>query len=145
MSQATPTRPKPTTAGKPPAAPKTKRIVNIPLLAVSLAVIVVGGGLAGLWHRYQSNQVADTFMQRATALEEAGKWPEAANYFARYLQLEPADTDARLRLLAAVEKSDASGPGRYRLVTLLYQTLGELPERDDLRLKLAEQLLSLHD
>ena len=145
MSQAAPTRPRPTATAKSAIAPKTRRIVNIRLLLVSLAVIVVCGVLAGLWHHYQSSQVAGTFLQHATALEEEGKWPQAANYLARYLQLEPADTDARLRLLAAVEKSDATGPGRYRLVALLYQTLGELPERDDLRRKLAEQLLTLQD
>lgn len=145
MSQAAPTRPRPTTTTKAAAAPKTRRIVNIRLLVISLAVAAVGGIAGWVWHHYQSNQVAGTFLQRAAVLEQEGKWPQAANYFAHYLQLEPTDTNARLRLVAAVEKSDPTGPGRYRLVTLLYQTLGELPKRDDLRLKLAQQLLSLQE
>ncbi len=48
-----------------------------------------------------------------------------------------------MRLIDAVEKSATEGPGRYRLESLLYQTLGTLPDREDLRLKLAQLLFDL--
>jgi len=144
-AQTTPAKPRPHAPIKARETKKTRRIVNIRLLVISLLVVVGCGLLGFLWHRHQASQVAGTLLQRATTLEQQEKWPEAASYLGRYLQLEPTDAEVRVRLIAAVEKSAVTGPGRYRLVSLLYQTLGALPERDDLRLKLAQQLLDLQD
>jgi tetratricopeptide (TPR) repeat protein len=145
MPQAAPTQRRPEASKMATRQRSTRRIVNFPLLMTTVVALGVLGSIALALHRYQSGKTAATFLQRATALEAEEKWPAAAGYLGRYLQLEPADVDARLRLISAVEKSATSGPGRYRLVSLLYQTLGALPERNDLRLKLAQQLLDLHD
>lgn len=145
MAQAVPFQHRPEATGRVSQQRSTRRIVNVPLLISSVVTVGVLGSIALALHHYQSGKTAATFLQRATALEDEQKWPQAAGYLGRYLQLEPTDLDARLRLISAVEKSATSGPGRYRLVSLLYQTLGNLPERNDLRLKLAQQLLDLHD
>jgi Tfp pilus assembly protein PilF len=135
----------------PPIRPKaklarqTRRIVNVRLLVLSLLILVVAGVLGYFWHEYQSQRVAGMLLDRAESLEREEKWAEASNYLTRYLQVEPADTAARLRLVDAVERSSAAGPGKRRLGSLLYQTLGTSPEREDLRLKLAQTLLDLRD
>jgi hypothetical protein len=130
---------------KAKAIRKTKRILNVRLLVVSLVLLGVCCAVGYLWHRHQAGQVAGSLLQRATALEQEEKWPEAAGYLSRYLRLEPGDTEARVRLITAVEQSGNTGPRGVRLVSLLYETLGSMPERGDLRLKLAQQLLDLQD
>jgi predicted Zn-dependent protease len=95
------------------------------------------------WLSYRSNQVANVFEQRATLLEQEGHWQEAASYLSRYLQLSPADAEARVRLVEAVEHTVTTGRQRRYLLGLLYEAMGFLPDRHDLRLKLAEQLLEV--
>jgi predicted Zn-dependent protease len=129
------------TAPRAKVARKVRRIVNMRLLSVSLIVAVCGGLLTYMWHRRQERQVAATLLQRAATLEQQEKWPEAAGYLTRYLQVKPDDSEARLQLIKAIEKSTDIGAGRYRLVSLLYQTLGIYPDREDLRLQLAQILL----
>src|SRR5688500_4745265 len=111
-----------------------KRIVNVRLLTTS-AVVVVTAGLGGwFWYGYQANSVAGVLDQRAASLEKQGHWRDAAGYLSRYLQLKPDDHGARLRLIQAAEQSAETWPQRRQLIGLLYQTLGRLPHRDDLRL-----------
>ncbi len=145
MTQTATTEAPPQSPPRPKVRRKVRRIVNVRLLIASALVVLVGGVAGYFWHRHQSNQVAGSLLERATSLEQEEKWPEAVEYLARYLQVAPADTDARLRLIEAVEKSDPPGSANYRLVSLLYQSLGTLPERDDLRLKLAQLLLDRQD
>jgi tetratricopeptide (TPR) repeat protein len=115
--------------------------LNTPLLIGSAVVLIVAGGSAFAVHQYFANQIAATFLQRAATLEREQNWIAASAYLGRYLQLEPADLDARLRLLAAVENSSTTPRGRNRLISLLYQMVGSLPERTDLRVKLVDQLM----
>ncbi len=122
-----------------------RRVLNLRLLVVSLAI----GGvvcLAGYgWYRYRRSQVATVFEMRAAALEKEGAWSDAVGYLERYLQLKPDDIDAHVRLVAAMEHSAQSVHQRRNLIGLLYQTLGLSPERHDLRLKLASQLFDAGD
>jgi len=120
----------------------TRRTLNTPLLLASLAALVVAGGTALAVHSYFASRIASTFLQRAATLEEEQNWTAATAYLGRYLQLEPSDLEARLRLLSAVEKSATDPAGQRRLVSLLYQMTGSLPERIDLKVKLVEQLLA---
>ena len=124
---------------------KTQRILNVRLLVISLVAMAACCAVGYLWHDYRASQVAGTLLQRATSLEQDEKWGEAAGYLSRYLQLEPSDTDVRVRLISAVERSADTAARRYRLVTLLYESVGSFPKRTDLRLKLAQQLLDMRD
>lgn len=136
------------TPPRPSASPRkvnrrnTRRVLNTPLLLGSIAVVALGGGIALGVHHYFSSQIATTFLQRATVLEQEEDWSAASVYFARYLQMEPADLEVRLRLLNAVEESATNEVGQRRLVSMLYQLTGSLPERIDLRQKLVEQLIA---
>lgn len=119
----------------------TRRALNTPLLLGSIILLAVVGGTALAVHQYFASQIAATFLQRAETLEKEENWVSASAYLGRYLQLNPADLDARMRLLTAVENSATTDPGRNRLTSLLYQMVGSLPDRTDLRAKLVEQLL----
>jgi predicted Zn-dependent protease len=121
-----------------------KRVVNVRLLVASTLIMVIVALAGWFWYLYQSKNVTKVLEQRAAALEKAEKWSEAAGYLSRYLQLEPNDVDGLLRLVHAVERTAETAPQRRRFIQLLYQTLGQLPTRDDLRLKLASQLLEVN-
>ena len=124
---------------------RARRVLNLRLLLVSVA-IGSALSLAGYgWYRYRYGQVAKAMVQRAAGLEKDGEWQKSAGYLNRYLQLRPDDLDARLRLVEAVEHSAQTDQQRKYLLGLLYQTLGLVPDRHDLRLKLANQLLASQD
>jgi tetratricopeptide (TPR) repeat protein len=124
---------------------RVRRILNLRLLLASLAVVCVFCVLGYVWYKYRYRQVAIVIEQRAAKLEQEGQWRDAAGYLKRYLQFNPDDVNARVRLVEAVEKSPRSLPQQHYLQGLLYQTLGLQPERHDLRLKLANQLLDSGD
>lgn len=124
---------------------RVRRILNLRLLIASLAVVCVFCVLGYVWYKYRYRQVAIVVEQRAAQLEQEGQWRDAAGYLRRYLQFNPDDVNARVRLVEAVEKSPRSLQQQHYLQGLLYQTLGLQPERHDLRLKLANQLLDSGD
>ena len=124
---------------------RTKRQVNLRLLLVSAVILATVCPLGYLWYAYRINKVGAALLQRASSLEQQGQWPEAAEYLSRYTQFEPTDMDARVRLVGVVEHIAATAPQQRHLVALLYDTLGHVPDRTELRVKLAQQLLQLQD
>ncbi len=72
-------------------------------------------------------------------------WGRAGEYWQRYLWLEPEDIDARLELIKAYRQNITTPRDRRRLTSILYYTIGRAPERIELRLQLAENLLELGD
>ena len=118
------------------------RQLNVPLLLFSLtlfAVLLVAGKF---WHTHKKLQLADAFLQRADQLESEEKWPQAMTYLQRYLWINPDDLDKRLQLIDVFEKGVQSPRDQKRLSSMLYELLGLIPERTDLRLRLAKSFLA---
>ena len=116
-------------------------MLNVRLLAITLVLFAICLPAGALWYRYQKTQTGDTLLNRAIALQESGKWPEAMAYFQRYLILQPNDLEARLKLVEVFARQAETPSSNRRLVALLYQTLGLAPKEEGLQLQLAETLL----
>lgn len=124
------------------------RVLNVRLLGVTCAIVAAAFVGGYFWYVHRLERVTDSFLVRAETLEDDGKWSEAAFYLRRYLQINPAaenSRDIRVRLIHALEQDASSPAQRRQLVALLYEALGQFNEfeRDDLRIKLAEQHLEL--
>jgi len=122
-----------------------RRQLNIPLLLCSIAGVAIFLGAGKYWHEHKKLQLADVFLQRAEDLESQEKWPQAMAYLQRYLWIKPDDLDKRLQIIDLFEKGLQTPRDRSRLSTMLYEMLGLVPQRLDLRLRLAENLLALRD
>jgi tetratricopeptide (TPR) repeat protein len=118
-----------------------KRVLNVRLLAATLAVAAVLGGIGYWWYSARLGQVGKTLLQRASDTKEKGEWRESARYLLQYIRLEPKDLDARVLLVEALEKTTVTVPQHRQLISLLYEIVGLMPARNDLRVKLADALL----
>ncbi len=76
----------------------------------------------------------------AETLAQQKDWRGAAGYLQRYLQLNPANVDARIKLADAI--STFAPEQHERLVTLRRELVGLAQDRPDLHLKLAQELLA---
>ena len=122
------------------AKSKRRRVVNLPLLASSAAVVVICAALGAWRYSMASTAAARSFLSRAETFEREGNWSEAAELLQRYLMVRPDDVEARRRLtLAIYESADAPGQ-QQRAITALYQSVGQHPDDSGLRVKLAELL-----
>ena len=120
------------------------RIVNVRLLVTTVVVIGISVPMFLFWYRYQVNQTAHAFLNRAAQLEENAQWKEAAANLARYLQFHPDNVEQRLRLVTDLSRVEPQTPrSRRRLTVALYEVLGLAPDRHDMRLLLADNLLQL--
>lgn len=124
---------------------KRRRVVNGRLLAITLAVIAIVAPTSYLWYKYQLGKTADSLLARAGQHEELRDWSQAASYYQRYLLLEPDDTKTLVRMVDAYAAGQPTPRRIRRLTSLLYRVLGRVPDRHDLRLMLAENLLKLGD
>jgi tetratricopeptide (TPR) repeat protein len=125
---------------------RLRRQVNVPLLAVTVVLVSMLAGGGYLLYQHQQGQLTESLLNRAEALKSKEEWGKAAGYYQRYLWLNPDDFDARVALLDAVEQSVATPRDRWRLISMLYETIGLDPsKRIDLRLRLAENLLEWGD
>ena len=122
-----------------------RHVLNMRLLLITVVSIAVIAAVMLLWYRYRRGQMATVLLDRAEQLEGERNWSEATSYYQRSLLLNPDDTETLLRLVGAYAKQEQT-PGRMdRLTRLLYQALGRVPDRDDLRRILAENLLQMGD
>lgn len=122
------------------AKSRRRRGLNVPLFSWSIAAVVVIAAIGAWRYKTASTAAARSFLSRAESFEKEGKWSEAAELLQRYLMVRPDDVDARRRLtLAIYESADAPGQ-RPRAITALYQSVGQHPDDNKLRVKLAELL-----
>jgi tetratricopeptide (TPR) repeat protein len=117
--------------------------VNRRLLLLTLVILAAILPLTSLWYKHRVRQTSSALLSRAEQLEQQGNWTEATSYYQRYLLLEPENTPALVRMAEAFGKLEPTPNRLSRLNNLLYRALGRAPERDDLRLRLAENLLRL--
>ena len=123
--------------------PQTQRVLNLPLLIVTLIVLAMGGPTLYFWHKHQVGGTAQSFLDRATSLEAEDRLDDAAVNLDRYLQLRPDDGDARARLAETYDRSPQGKRNPLATIKLYYRAVGMLPERSDLRGRLAELLLEV--
>jgi tetratricopeptide (TPR) repeat protein len=136
---------------KGPKAPLRVRQWNVPLLAGTLIAGVILAPLGYVWRGYQVRRTSDAFVERAAAHEAQNDWRTAATYLHRYLQLNPDDAAAWIRLAEAFDRSGSDGRRKARAIELHYVALGiiaapEQPEEiraqeQKLRHRLVELLL----
>jgi tetratricopeptide (TPR) repeat protein len=115
--------------------------VNVRLLVGTIVAIVLAAVLGYAWYQYRLGQTAQAILARAEKLDQDGEWGQAAAYYQRYLITDPANTDVLVQLIEVLNRGELTAGKFYQLNNLLYRTLGQLPEREDLRLMLAENLL----
>ena len=120
---------------------RRKRVVNLRVLIVTLAVIGIFGPSAYWWYRFQVWQSASALLQRASGFENNQQWAKAATSLQRYVLLRPDDVSARTRFVKAYAHVALTNQAKRRLTALLYEALGREPERQDLRQMLSENLL----
>lgn len=121
--------------------PSTQRILDRPFLVKSLVLaIVLGGALAGI-HRYQVYRLSGNLRAEANRNRETGNFGREARMLYSYLQLHPGDPDVLADLAVATDHSGTSTGTARSAIQWYYQSLGHLPDRVDLRGRLAELLL----
>ncbi|MHB8974107.1 MAG: tetratricopeptide repeat protein [Pirellulaceae bacterium] len=136
----------PEASGRPP---KKKRILNVPLLVITLVVVAVLAPAAYFWHDFQLKRTATSLLDRADVAEKDQDWGTAADYVQRYLRLVPDDLTAQVRLTQTYDKSAKDYGRKQRAIDLYYETLGIVQESSEpseiaaLRGRLVELLLEL--
>ena len=72
--------------------------VNVRFVMITLAVLMVSGGVVYLVHGYQTDRYASFFSERAGKAESEGRVADAVQDLNLYLGLEPNDFQAQARL-----------------------------------------------
>jgi tetratricopeptide (TPR) repeat protein len=109
------------------------RKVNVKVLVWLVGTLAVSSAGVHFLHAYQVHHHAGSLFEQAERAQEGGKFREAADYLARYLAYQPADTGALVRYALLLDKL-ADGPGaHYRAFALLEQAVRREPDRGDLR------------
>ncbi len=102
------------------------------LLKLVLVALGLGGSLAGA-HALQARRIPDALRRQADRSADAGKTDAAISYLRQYLEFEPADVDAHVRLIDLVRTRATTGRGLNELVFLYDKVLRLDPDRDDTR------------
>ena len=124
---------------------KVRRQLNVWLLAGTAVMVAVFAPAAHFWHGSRVARLGEVFLERAAEREEEGAWQEASQNLTRYLQLQPDDASARVRLATVFDRAADSPQQRARSRDLHYHALGVAPPEDQpaLRRRLGQLLLSL--
>jgi len=133
----------PTLRSRVAKADRSRRryVVNQKVLLITVALLILGTPSVYFWYKHQLSKTSHALLVRAEQLEQEKEWSKATSYYQRYLLLEPEDTEAIVRMVEAYAKGQSTPNRIARLTRMLYQALGHSPERTDLRLLLAENLL----
>ncbi len=119
-------------------AGRIKKVANLRMLGLTLIVLAFIVPVAYAWHAYQVFRTSTALLEHAEALEEEGKWGEAAGYLDRYLQILPNDMSVRIRLAEDFDKSAADPARKVRAIQRYHILLGKLGDAfpaDQKRLK----------
>src|SRR5262245_20164651 len=116
--------------------------VNWLLLAISAAVVLLVGGGAFLIHKWQLSHLSTTMLSRAEELSGQKQYQDAYKLLQQYTRLRPDDPNGRVLAATVFDKGGQEVGPRGKAIQLYYQALGLLPDRIDLRQRLAELLLT---
>src|SRR5260370_42186322 len=99
--------------------------LNVKLLVwVAALSVLLGLGVVGL-HSFQTGRIADALLWQARHAEEEEQLDVAAKFRARYLELEPGDTEERAHLgrIFADPKMATTARGYQRALFVLEQVV----------------------
>jgi tetratricopeptide (TPR) repeat protein len=113
--------------------PQKRWMLNVRLLAKTLVAVLLLSPAAYFWHAHQLQRNAAVFLDRAASLEAEGNSAEAAENLFRYLQLNPDDVEARIRLAKNFGRSAKTRAEKSRAVQLFALAIGLAPDQVDLR------------
>jgi cellulose synthase operon protein C len=111
-------------------------------LALLLGTLVLGGGVFGV-HYLQYHRIARALFAQSERASEEGKTPRQVEYLKRYLEFNPLDIEAKIKLAGLwAGPAFANNIGaRNRAVRLLDEVLGKAEDRPDLRRLLVKTAL----
>jgi tetratricopeptide (TPR) repeat protein len=119
--------------------------LNVKLLiwVAALSVLLAIGTVA--LHSFQTSRIARALLWQAQHAEAEEQLDVAAKFLARYLELEPGDTEERARLgrILADPKMATTARGYQRALFVLEQVVTREPEREDSRRLLARMAMNL--
>lgn len=118
-----------------------RRMLNVPLLLISLATVAAAIPAVYFWHGYQTERTSSSLLDRAAKYEKDGNFESAAAYLHRFIQMHPGDADVRVRLAKVYDRSAGDPARKKRAVELYFQAIGLTPDDVDLRKRQAELLL----
>ncbi|MFO0947846.1 MAG: tetratricopeptide repeat protein [Planctomycetota bacterium] len=125
----------------PPPRPeedRRSRVPNLPLLVATVALILFVTPIILFAHRVQMIRVKGMYLEAANTAIDRQKWVDAERHLRNYLAIEPDDGGVLARLAYVVDKGAYSWSARLRSVSLYSQALDRLPQRNDLRVRIAE-------
>ncbi|MBN9520003.1 tetratricopeptide repeat protein [bacterium] len=102
------------------------------LLKLVLVVLGLAGTLAAA-HALQARRIPDALRRQADLTAENGKTDAAIRYLRQYLEFEPDDIEAHVRLVELIKSRATGGRGQNELVFLYDKILRLDPDRDDTR------------
>jgi tetratricopeptide (TPR) repeat protein len=114
---------------------KVRKVLNTRLLAWTLIVLAIVGPAVYLIFRWQISHTAKAIRDQAEAYCKEEKWPQAADYYFRYLELNPHDSQARIQLAETYARAFPGSRRRDRTIDLFYQALGVAPPEQQARLR----------
>ncbi len=120
------------------------RQVNWLVLIVTAIAIAVGGTGAFFLRDYQLQRTAQSYWDRALALEANGDGKQAAAYLFRYARFCPNDGEVRVKLARIYDDNSQTSEEKWRTAELYYEAIGFAKDEDrlSLRRRLAELLLA---
>jgi tetratricopeptide (TPR) repeat protein len=122
-----------------------RKRLNLRFALYLTASLLVLGTATHFLHGYQLRRNAAVLRDRAEQAERDGRLDLAADYFGRYVALEPGDTptQARFALLLADEKLLKSPQARFRAMLALEKVLYSNPDRHDVRRRVVRLAMDL--
>ena len=115
------------------------RRLNRRLLTVTLLILAVGVPGVYFWHQYQLRRLCTSLLTYADRMESEQRWNDAANALYRYWRIRP-EAEVVGRLAVAYDHA-AVRRDRPGVVSSYQRAVGLLPQRWDLRSRLAELLV----
>jgi tetratricopeptide (TPR) repeat protein len=117
--------------------------INFRLLLWTVIIALVLGASFYVVRSFQVRRSAVALFERAQQLEAEGDLPSAANSLFRYLKFYPDDGSARVLLAQVFDKTALTIGAKQRATEHYFAALTYFPDRNDLRVRLAELLLEL--
>lgn len=112
-------------------------------LAILIAVVLVISVSLFFLQRYQLSRLDDSLTVRAEQAAQRGDLSHAVGLLSEHLRIKPEDADAKEKLAEFVLREKLDNPHRQQAIRLFYEILVRYPGRNDIRRKLAEQLVAV--
>lgn len=110
-------------------------VPNYRLLVLSGAIFLLGTIASVAWYTYQTRNLGEALLVRATEFEQNEQYGEAAEYLHNYLRENPGQGEIVIRLAETYEKSIRQPDQIARAIELYQRALGFADEKTEPRLR----------